>query len=98
MSVFAFRVTLASPPTRLDGDVLDRLFEAGIDGHDEVNVCSRDGKVYVDAELAAAALADAIGSVLARVEKAGYRMAAIEMTEPLGLEEFPATEGTAATA
>ena len=86
MNRYAYTITLAGPPHEASDEVFGRLFAAGVDGRDDTLIYSRDGKVYVDFELVAGSLTEALASGTGRVEKAGYRPAAIEFTEPLGVE------------
>jgi hypothetical protein len=76
--LYTFTVVLAGLD-ELTPEVSDTLYEAGIDGSENAIVGSSEGRVTVDYEDEYPSLAVAIGSAVAKIEKAGYKVARIEV-------------------
>jgi hypothetical protein len=80
MTTHTFKLILAGADV-LTPEISDALFEAGINGDDTL-VGSRGGAVFVDFEREAESLGDAVGSAIKQVEKAGHKVAKVEVEEP----------------
>jgi hypothetical protein len=81
MRTYTFTLTLAGVD-ELTPEIFDALFKAGFNGDDNDLAGSRDGRVFVDCEREADSLGDAVGVAIKQVEKAGFKVARIEVEEP----------------
>ena len=80
MTTHTFKLVLVQIDV-LTPEVSDAHFEAGINGDDTL-VGSRQGVVFVLFERESETLAEAVGSAITQVERAGYKVARIEVEEP----------------
>jgi hypothetical protein len=77
MTTYSFTLTLAGVDV-ITPEMADALFEAGCD---DSTPASRDGLVLVHFDREAVSLGDALGSAVKDVEKAGYKVARVEVEE-----------------
>jgi hypothetical protein len=80
--VYEFTLTLAGVD-ELTVKLEDALFEAGCD---DTLVGRSDGVVFIDFGREAESLGDAIGSAVKDVEKAGYKVARVEVEHDAAAE------------
>lgn len=73
----AFTLTLAGEEV-LTPEISDSLFEAGINGDDTL-VLGRGGSVLVEFERDAETLGEAVASAIDQVERAGFKVARVEV-------------------
>ncbi|HWE38200.1 MAG TPA: hypothetical protein VG406_16640 [Isosphaeraceae bacterium] len=78
LKTHSFSLILAGV-SELTVEIADALFEAGCD---DATPASREGIVTVGFDREAESLGDAIGSAVKDVERAGYRVARVEVEAP----------------
>lgn len=81
MKTYSFTLVLAGVDV-LTPEMGDDLFEAGCD---DATPSSSNGVVSVDFDREAESLGKAIGSAVEDVERAGYKLARVEVDEPVSV-------------